>query len=300
MSQHNPVTVEEFIEYGMSACEDAGVFLGHGTDSMWDEVLVLVLHVLNLPITSDREILKNTLTQEQQAAFFALLKRRIEERVPACYLINESWFCGLSFYVDERVIIPRSPIAECIEHGFAPWIDPASVNNILDVCTGSGCMAIASAYAFEDAEVDAIDISEDALAVAKINVEKHGLDKRVTLIQSDLLKNVPNKQYDVIISNPPYVSDTEMSALPGEFLHEPDLALRADDEGLALAFSLMKQACDHLSDHGILIIEVGNSAQTMHDRHPDWPVTWLDFERGGDGVFLLTKPQLDYILSSMD
>ncbi len=299
MSQLNPETVEDFIEYGMKACEEAEVFLGHGTDSMWDEVLVLVLHVLNLPITSDRNILQNTLTHEQKEAVLALIKRRINERIPACYLINESWFCGLSFYVDERVIIPRSPIAECIEHGFAPWIDPAKVANILDVCTGSGCMAIASAYAFEEAHVDAIDISEEALAVAEINVDKHSLNERVTLIQSDLLSKVPNKKYDVIMSNPPYVSDAEMSELPGEFLHEPDLALRAEDDGLALAFSLMKQAQARLSEHGILIIEVGNSAQALHDRHPDWPLTWLDFERGGDGVFLLTKPQLDVVLASM-
>lgn len=256
---------------------------------------MLVLLAVDLPIDSDPKILEQVVTDEQRKHILALFEKRAKDKIPSAYLVNASSFAGLPFYVDERVIIPRSPIAELIEVGFAPWINPDKVRNVLDVCTGCACIAIACGYAFPDAEVDAIDISQDVLDVAKINVEKHKDHARVNLIKSDLFQYVPSKKYDIIVSNPPYVSDKEMAALPGEFRHEPQLALQADDAGLALAYKIMQSANDYLEDDGILVIEVGNSAETLHARHPDWPLIWLDFERGGDGVFLMTKNDLRLI-----
>ena len=222
-----------------------------------------------------------------------LFQQRISQRKPAAYITNEAWFAGLSFYVDERVLIPRSPMAEIIQQQFSFWKDPEEVSSILDLCTGSGCIAIACAYAFEHAQVDASDISPDALAVAEINRDNHGLEERLNLIESDLFDSIPHKRYDVIISNPPYVSIREVDELPAEFDFEPGtLALQAGAEGLDVVIPMLIQAPDYLSDDGILVVEVGYSKPALEKALPDVPFFWVDFEYGGDGVFVLTAEQL--------
>ncbi len=223
------------------------------------------------------------------------LARRIIERVPVPYLTNKAYFCGLPFYVDERVLIPRSPIAELIEQQFSPWISNDKVSRVLDLCTGSGCIAIACCYAFPNATVCGVDISDAALEVAEINRETHGLHEQLTLIKSDVFTAVPRASYDIIVSNPPYVGFEEMKTLPKEYHHEPSVALEAPKNGLEIVEKIMIDAHHYLSEHGILVVEVGNSADALIEEYDDLAFTWLDFERGGEGVFLLTRNQLvDY------
>ena len=284
-------TVSDYLNWGIARAKEAQIYLGHGTDDLWDEVLMIVLHVLKIPQTADIEVLQQVVPQKQGEMIVDLLKRRIEERLPAAYLIQEAWFAGLPFYVDPRVIIPRSPIAELIESEFQPWIKSKNVLNILDLCTGSACIAIACAKAYPHAKVDAVDLCVDALAVAEKNVKKHKVGRRVNLIQSDMFKQLPKKTYDIIVSNPPYVSEAELSSLPAEYYHEPRKAFYADDNGLRFAEEILFKAKEFLSPHGILVVEVGNSADALQERYPHIPFIWLDFERGGDGVFLLTADQ---------
>tara|TARA_R110000868_G_scaffold410505_4_gene698856 strand:+ start:101583 stop:102458 length:876 start_codon:yes stop_codon:yes gene_type:complete len=273
--------------------EAEGLYFGHGTDNAWDEAVWLVFHVLGLPMDSDRSVLEMLLTEEQLAKSTAVIELRIQSRKPAAYLTQEAWFCGLPFYVDERVLVPRSPFAEIVKSQFQPWVEVDDVKNILELCTGSGCIAIACAQYFPDAHIDATDISTDALAVAKINVEKHDVNNQVSLIQSDVFADVPNKHYDVIVSNPPYVDAEDMAALPDEYRQEPaDLALAAGDDGLDIVKIIMKQAKKYLTETGILIVEVGNSYVALEAQFPDVPFVWLELENGGHGVFLLTKQDL--------
>ncbi len=293
MTKHSELkTIRDYGRYAASRFNEAGLFYGHGTDNAWDDAMALILHTLHLPHNINPAILDANLLADEQAKIQSLIDKRVNERIPVPYLTKEAWLAGISFYVDERVLIPRSPIAELIENHFEPWILYEDVHNILDLCTGSGCLAIACAKTFPHAEVDASDISADALSVAKINVLRHGVEDQVHLHQSDLFKSLPEKKYDIIISNPPYVSTDEMSSLPAEFRHEPALGLAAGLTGTDFASQILKNAPRYLSDNGILIVEVGNSEYALAEQYPDLPFTWLEFQRGGGGVFMLTADQL--------
>ncbi len=289
-------TIEQALDHTFHALQEAtSLYYGHGTDSAWDEAVQMVLFVAGFPPDSGEEVLSQVLTEVQSKNLEFLLHERIKKHLPLPYLTHEAWFAGLKFYVDQRVIIPRSPFAEWIENRFSPWIPEEKVKNILDLCTGSGCMAIAAAYAFEEAKVDAVDISEDALAVAKINVEQHDLGSRVALLLSDALINIPEKQYEIIMSNPPYVSPEEMKTLPKEYHHEPELALKAESDGLRLVHHILENAARFLTPNGILVVEVGNSDHALIEAYPHLPFVWLEQEHGGHGLFLLTKPDLENV-----
>ncbi|MBU0501002.1 MAG: 50S ribosomal protein L3 N(5)-glutamine methyltransferase [Gammaproteobacteria bacterium] len=286
-------TIRDFVRWGASRFNEAGLHFGHGSDNALDEALGLVLHALHLNHSLPVSYLDSRLTAAERDAVAALLHRRIDERLPSAYLTGGAWFAGLYFQVDENVLVPRSPIAELLERGFEPWIEAEQIGRVLDLCTGSGCIAIAAAHYLPEAQVDAIDISDAALSVAAENVQRHGLEGRVNLYQGDIYEGLPDgAAYDVIVSNPPYVSHEEHQSLPAEYHREPALGLAADDEGLALVIRILQGAAERLNPGGILIVEVGNSAEALVERYPDCPFLWLAFERGGDGVFLLTEQQL--------
>jgi ribosomal protein L3 glutamine methyltransferase len=287
-------TLRDFLRWTTSRFNEAGLFYGHGNEDAFNEASQLVLSTLKLPVDELPELfLDSRLTQAEKQSLLLLIEKRIEQRIPLPYLTNEAWFAGLPFYVDERVLIPRSPFAELIASQFQPWLqDPGSVSHVLDLCTGSGCIAIALAMAFENAQVDAVDISSDALTVAEINIEKHALQDQVSAIQSDCWQKIEaTNQYDLIISNPPYVGADEMASLPDEYLHEPVSALEAEDNGLALVEQILLKAADYLSDDGLLFVEVGNTDFVVDDRWPEISFLWLDFEQGGHGIFMLDKSQ---------
>ena len=285
-------TVRELIERGARRLRRADVFFGHGTDNAWDDSAALVLHALHLPQSGDRALYRRRVGSRGIERVRALIGRRIAERIPAVYLTGETWFAGVPFHVDPRVLIPRSPIAELIERGFAPWIDAHRVRRILDVGTGSGCIAIACAKALPRARVDAVEISPEALEVAAINVRRHRLGRRVRLIRSDHFSALRGERYDIIVANPPYVGRREMSGLPPEYRHEPRLALAAGRHGLDSVRVILRQAGEHLRTRGLLIVEVGNTEAAVRRAFPRLPFLWLEFERGGGGVFLLTAAQL--------
>lgn len=288
-------TLLDWVRWAVSQFNQAGLYYGHGTDNSWDEAVTLVLHALHLPHTMPQQtsdqLFNARLTKAERQEVLALISRRVNERVPLAYLTNEAWFCDLPFYVDERVLVPRSPYAELIKKRFAPWLEHEPVH-IMDLCTGSGCIAIALAYAFEHAQVDAVDISEDALAVAEINVEEHQLNGRVFPIQSDLMSALKGQTYDLIVSNPPYVDAEDMSDLPDEFHHEPELGLAAGDDGLDLVDTILREAPAHLTDNGWLFVEVGNSEVHMTSRYPELKLEWLEFAQGGHGVFAISRQSL--------
>lgn len=290
---HELKTLRDFIRYALSEFSRHEIYFGHGTDNAWDEALFLCLHPLHIPYDKAEHCLDAILLPQEKNDLLNLITRRIEQRIPAAYLIHTAYFADLKFYVDQRVLIPRSPMAESIEAHFSPWIDEENVSTILDLCTGSGCMAIAAAHAFTDAMIDAVDISQDALDVALINVRQYQLEDQVSLIQSDLFSELNEKRYDIIMSNPPYVDDHDFKTMPKEFHHEPRLGLAAGVDGLEFVEKILRQAKNHLTEHGILITEVGNSQYALMERYPDVPFVWLDFERGGTGVFLLTRRDLE-------
>lgn len=290
--QDNLDTLADFVRWGASAFNRAGLSFAHGTSNAVDEALNLVLYGLKLDHDIPDWLLQGRLTHDEKRTVYELLSRRVKERKPYAYITNHARFAGLDFYVDERVLVPRSPIAELIEQGFEPWIEPDRVSRVLDLCTGSGCIAIACAYAFPDATVDATDISDDALAVARINVERLHVAHQVTLHQGDLFGGLAPNRYDVIVSNPPYVDAEDMATLPDEHRHEPALGLAAGEDGLDIAHRILASAAGYLAPDGILVVEVGNSRWALEEAYPDVPFTWLEFKRGQAEVFVLRAEQL--------
>ncbi|TRZ92265.1 MAG: 50S ribosomal protein L3 N(5)-glutamine methyltransferase [Rhodocyclaceae bacterium] len=287
------VTVRDWLRWAVSRFNEAGLFYGHGTTNAWDEAVWLVLATLHLPRDTLEPWLDAHLTKQERLTLLNNLQQRVVHRLPTAYLVQEAWLGPFRFYVDQRVIVPRSYFAELLENGFAPWIqDAGSVGTALDLCTGSGCLAILMAHAFPNAAVDAIDISADALAVAHRNIADYELDDRVQAIESDLFAAVKDKRYDLILCNPPYVTTAAMAALPAEYRHEPALALAAGADGLDVVRRILSEARGHLNPGGILAVEVGHNQELVEAAFPDLPVVWLDTEHAEGKVFLVMRDDL--------
>ena len=284
-------TVQDFIRWTSSQLSLSDVFLGHGTDNPIDEAKQLILATLGLSLYIPTEFYSANLTNDEKQELFAIIQKRISDRVPTPYLINQAWFCGHSFYIDERVLIPRSPIGELIDNHFQSLLSQPP-QQILDLCTGSGCIGIACAYAFPEAQIDITDISLEALDVAQQNIDLHEMNFQVMPMQSDLFNDIPEKQYDLIVTNPPYVDNEDMGDLPDEFSYEPKLALEAGFDGLDIVKRILRDAIDYLSPQGVLVCEVGNSWVSLQEQYPQVPFNWLEFERGGLGVFSITREEL--------
>ncbi len=286
-------TVRDLLRYGVSSLNEAGAFFGHGSNSAYDEAAYLVLHTLHLPLDTLLPFLDARLTEAEINAVVEILDRRAKLRIPAAYLTQEAWLGEHRFYVDERVIVPRSFIAELLATQLAPWINaPEKVTRVLDMCTGSGCLAILAALAFPQAQVDAVDISSDALAVARRNIADYALGERVHLLQSDLFESQGPTRYDLIISNPPYVDKPSMIALPKEYRAEPEIALAGGDDGLVVVKSLLRRARSYLNRGGKLVVEIGHNRAALERACPDLPFTWLEVSAGDELVFLLDQDQL--------
>ena len=286
-------TVRDWLRLAVSAFTEAKLSFGHGSANAYDEAAYLILHTLHLPLDTLAPFLDARLTANEKNALRMLLHQRVEKRLPAAYLTHEAWLGEFRFYVDERVIVPRSFIAELLQQQLSPWIEnPDQVKNVLDMCTGSGCLAIVAAHAFPNAAVDAVDISAGALAVAQRNVAEYQLDERITLIESDLFSGLKGKKYDVILSNPPYVDAESVASLPSEYRHEPQLALGSGQDGLDATRVILQQAIHHLTDQGILIVEIGHNRAALEIAFPHLPFIWLDVAAGDEFVFMLHRNNL--------
>jgi ribosomal protein L3 glutamine methyltransferase len=287
------ITVRDYIRYAVSRFTAAQLFFGHGSNNAWDEAVYLTLHTLSLPLDRLEPFLDARLLPHEREGLLDIYRRRCEERLPAAYLTHEAWLGEHRFYVDDRVIVPRSFIAELLDDQLAPWIDdPWAIESALDLCTGSGCLAILTALAFPNAEVAAVDLSKDAIAVAERNVADYGLYDRIELIESNAFKKLEGRKFDLIISNPPYVNAESVAALPPEYLHEPELALGSGDDGLDFTRIILREAKKHLTDHGILVVEIGHNREALEAAYPTLPFTWLDTAAGDEYVFLLHAADL--------
>jgi ribosomal protein L3 glutamine methyltransferase len=293
-----PHTVGEALEYCAESLTNSDAFFGHGTDNPWDEAVHLVLSVADLPLDSDNGVFPHVLDEEQVAALRNLLCRRIEEHIPLPYLLGRGWFAGLEFLCDRRAIVPRSPMAELILNDFHPWYCGPAPRRVLDLCCGGGCIGLATAHYLPGVRVDLVDLDSDVLNLAQDNIDKLGLADRVTAIQSDLFQALGDKRYDLILSNPPYVSNEDLASMPAEFHHEPGLALGAGSDGLALARSILARALQYLTADGMLVVELGNSWVALEEAYPRVPFTWLEFEHGGHGVFTLSAGELQEFSAS--
>jgi len=287
------LTVRDALRFAVSRFNEADLHFGHGNDNAWDEAVYLVLHTLHLPLDTLDPFLEARLTPSEMSAVLDIIEKRVGTRLPAAYLTNEAWLGDYRFYVDERVIVPRSFIAELLPDALEPWIEhPELVSSALDLCTGSGCLAILLAEHYPDAMIDAVDLSPDALAVAERNVGDYGLEERVRLVESDVFAGLGKVQYDLIISNPPYVDAESVDALPAEYLHEPELALGSGVDGLDVTRKILGQAKRHLTEHGVLLVEIGHNRDALEAAYPDLPFVWLDTSAGDGFVFLLTRKDL--------
>ncbi len=286
-------TVRDCLRFAVSRFNEAELFFGHGTENAYDEAAYLILHTLHLPLDRLEPFLDAALTRSEIVEVLDIIERRAEQRIPAAYLTNQAWLGDFSFYVDERVLVPRSFIAELLREQLAPWISDADrVHSVLDMCTGSGCLAIVAAHAFLQAHVDAVDLSVDALDVAQYNVTDYHLEDRITLIESDMFDALEGRKYDLIISNPPYVDAISVAALPQEYKYEPQLALGSGNDGLNATREILQHAAKHLTDHGILVVEIGHNRDVLEAAYPDLPFTWLDVSAGDEYVFMLHKNDL--------
>jgi len=296
MTPNNFATVRDILRYAITSFNTEKLFFGHGTNNAFDEAAYLILHTLKLPLDQLEPFLDARLLQGEIDNLLRVIMRRTEDRVPAAYITNEAWLGGYRFFVDERVIVPRSFIAELIPEHFSPWVqDPAQVENILDLCTGSGCLPILLADAFPEARVEAVDISPEALQVARRNVDDYELGDRINLVESDLYTKLPARKYDLIISNPPYVNADSMSKLPQEYLQEPQIALAGGKDGMDLVRKIVKGAAQRLTPNGVLIVEIGNERAYAEAAFPDLELTWVTTSAGDDMVFLVTADQLQHL-----
>ncbi|MDX9706059.1 MAG: 50S ribosomal protein L3 N(5)-glutamine methyltransferase [Azospira sp.] len=287
------VTLRDLLRFSVSRFNEAGLFFGHGSDNAWDEAAYLLLATLHLPLDRLEPFLDARLTEAERMRVFDVIERRVRERVPAAYITREAWLGAYRFYVDERVIVPRSFIAELLAEGLDPWIeDPWSVGAVADLCTGSGCLAILAALAFPEAQVDAIDLSTDALDVARRNVADYRLEERVRLVHSNLFAGVARQRYDLIVSNPPYVDAASMATLPEEFRREPEMALAGGRDGLDLVRVMLREAREHLNPGGLIVVEIGHNREALEAAFPQTPFTWLETSAGDEFVFLLRREEL--------
>ena len=293
VAKNELITVRDFIRYAVSRFTAAGLAFGHGSDNAWDEAVYLTLHTLNLPLDRLEPFLDARLLAGERHALLDIYRRRIQDRLPAAYLTHEAWLGQHRFYVDERVIVPRSFIAELLHEQLAPWVhDPRAITSALDMCTGSGCLAILAALAFPHAQVDAADLSPDAIAVAERNISDYGLNDRVEAVRSDAFASLKGRHYDLIVSNPPYVNAESVAALAPEYLHEPVMALGSGKDGLDFTRILLREARGHLNPDGLLVVEIGHNREVLEAAFPELPFTWLDTTAGGEYVFLLRAADL--------
>ena len=287
-------TIRDWLRFTVSRFEEAEIFFGHGTDNAYDEAVWLILSALHLPHDTLHNFLDARITESERKHLAHLIEQRISKRTPTAYLLREAWLQGFKFYVDERVIVPRSFIAELLVESLSPWIEfPELIHSAADICTGSGCLGVLLAHAFPDAQIDVVDISPDAIAVSNINIANYGLQGQITAIQSDMFTALKGNTYDLIISNPPYVDAPSMATLPREYQNEPQIALGSGADGLDHTHTILRDAKKYLNDEGILVVEIGHNREALIDAYPDLPFTWLDTSAGDQFVFLLTKEQLN-------